>query len=74
MSTTQIRWCVEDENTGMPVANGSAAKAEDAHREVMHYAVQYAQDGPVRFWVRENRKTIMKGRLGGISITRTPSI
>ena len=69
MANTEARWCVEEEATGMPVANGSAPTAEEASREAAHYAVQYAQDGPVRWWVRQNRTTVVQGRLAGVSIT-----
>lgn len=69
MANTEAHWCVEEEATGMPVANGSAPTAEEASREAAHYAVQYAQDGPVRWWVRQNRKTVLQGRLAGVSIT-----
>lgn len=58
-----VRWAVEDRNTGMPVANGCAPTEDEACREVMHYAMQYSQDGPVRYWVRHNRKTVLQGEL-----------
>ena len=69
LTDKEARWCVEEEATGMPVANGSAPTAEEASREAAHYAVQYAQDGPVRWWVRQNRTTVVQGRLAGVSIT-----
>ena len=69
MANTEARWCVEEEATDMVVANGSAPTAEEASREAVHYAVQYAQDGPVRWWVLQNRKTVLQGRLAGVSIT-----
>lgn len=56
-----VRWCVEDATTGMPVANGWAPNVELASAEATHYAIQYAQDHPVRFWVRQKRKTVLKG-------------
>lgn len=66
---SEARWCVEDSRTGMPVAQGSAPTAEAASREASHYAVQYAQDHPVRWWVRQNRKTLLQGSLEGVSVT-----
>lgn len=65
---SEARWCVEDSRTGMPVAQGSAPTAEAASREAAHYAVQYAQDHPVRWWVRQNRKTVLKGSMQGVSV------
>ena len=59
----EARWCVEEQPTGMPVAQGSAPTADEAIREATHYAVQYAQDGPVRWWVRQNRKTVVQGSI-----------
>jgi hypothetical protein len=53
----------------MPVAQGSARTAEAASGEAMHYALQYAQEHPVRWWVRQNRKTVMEGSLAGVSFT-----
>jgi hypothetical protein len=52
------RWCVEEMPAGLPVAQGSAQSLEEAQRECMHYAMQYAQDGHIRAWVRANRKTV----------------
>jgi len=71
---SEARWCVEDSRTGMPVAQGSALCAEAASREATHYAVQYAQDHPVRWWVRQDRKTLLQGRLEGVSVTVSGSV
>jgi len=65
---SEARWCVEDSRTGMPVAQGSALCAEAASREATHYALQYAQDHPVRGWVRQNRKTVLRGSLAGVGV------
>lgn len=69
MANTEARWAVEDKATGMPMAQGIASTAKEASREATHYAIQYAQDGPVRWWVRQNRKTVIQGSLEGVSIT-----
>ena len=66
---SKARWCVVDAGTGMTVASGSAPTEQDAAREAGHYAVQYAQDGPVRWWVRVGRKTVLRASLAGVSIT-----
>lgn len=66
---SEARWCVEDSSTGMPVAQGSAPTAEAASREATHYALQYAQEHPVRWWVRQDRKTMLQGSLEGVSVT-----
>jgi hypothetical protein len=58
-----FRWCVEESDTGLPVAMGTAETEVAAHNEMMRYAVQYAQDGEVRFWMRRNRKTVTQGSL-----------
>lgn len=68
MANSEARWCVEEEATGMPVAQGSAPTVDEASREATHYALQYGQDGPVRWWVRQGRKTIVKGHLAGVSV------
>ena len=60
---SEARWCVEDARTGMPVAQGAAHTAEAASGEATHYAMQYAQDHPVRWWVRQNRKTVLQGSM-----------
>ena len=56
-------WSVTELRTGIKAASGSAPKEADAMREAIHYAMQYAQDGPVRFVVRQGRKTLLKGEL-----------
>lgn len=68
---TDARWCVESQATGMPLANGAAPTAEAASGEAAHYALQYAQDEPVRWWVRQGRKTVLRGSMSGVSITFT---
>lgn len=68
----EYRWCVEDAATGMPVAQGIAPTSEEATRESARYAFQYAQDGAVLWWVRQGRKTVLKGQLEGVTITMTP--
>jgi len=60
MSNT-VRWCVEEADTGLPVASGCAQTPDEAYREMMHYVSQYSQDGEVRFWMRQNRQTIKAG-------------
>jgi hypothetical protein len=59
--SNDVRWCVEEAGTGLPVASGSAPTREEANREMMHYVAQYSQDGEVRFWMRQNRQTIKAG-------------
>ena len=68
MQSNEVRWCVEEQDTGLPVANGVAPTEKAAHTEMMHYVIQYAQDGPVRFWMRQNRKTLINGSMAGLSI------
>ena len=70
MSNTVVLWAVEERDTGLPCAMGCAATEEEAQREMMRYAMQYGQDGPVRFWMRQNRKTLAKGELAGVRIER----
>jgi hypothetical protein len=60
VSAPEFRWCVEELPAGFPVAQGTAPSLDDAKREAGHYAVQYAQDGPVRFWIRHQRKTVLQ--------------
>lgn len=60
---SEARWCVVNADTGMTEAKGYAPTAECAAREAAHYAMQYAQDGPVRWWVRQGRKTVLRGSM-----------
>lgn len=68
---TDVRWCVEEQDTGLPVASGSAPTESQANREMMRYAAQYAEDGPIRFWMRQNRKTLMEGAMAQLGTTKT---
>lgn len=70
MASNEVRWCVEELDTGLPVASGCAATEGEASREMLHYALQYGQDGPVRYWMRKNRKTLVQGELAGVKIGR----
>ena len=60
---SEARWCVEEMPAGFPVAMGWCPTAEAATSEVMRYAQQYAEDGPIRYWVRMKRKTIVQGTM-----------
>ncbi len=57
-------WAVE-EASGLQVASGSAPTYEDAAREANRYAAQYAEDGPVRWWIKHGRKLMLRGASGG---------
>ena len=70
MASKEVRWCVEERDTGMPCASGSAPTAEAASREMMRYAMQHGQDGPVRYWMRHNRKTLVQGEIAGVRVER----
>ncbi len=37
---------------------------------MMRYAMQYGQDGPVRYWMRQNRKTLVQGSIAGVRVER----
>ena len=60
-------WCVVSQDTGDTLAKGEAPTEQDAVREAGHYAIQYAQEGPVAWWVRVNRKTVLRASLAGLS-------
>jgi hypothetical protein len=70
MASNEVRWCVEERDTGMPCASGSAPTEEAASREMIRYAMQYGQDGPVRYWMRQNRKTLVQGEIAGVRVER----
>lgn len=69
MASQEVRWCVEERDTGIPCASGSAPTEEAASREMLRYAMQYGQDGPVRYWMRKNRKMLVQGEIGGVRVT-----
>ena len=53
-------WSVIELGTGIKAASGSAPNESEAVREAKHYAMQYAQDGPVRYVVCHGRKWVLK--------------
>lgn len=57
------RFGVEQE--GVPVAFGETSSQTEAESELIHYALQYAQDGPVKVWIRDTgaRKTLVNKNL-----------
>lgn len=71
MACTDYRWIVY-ELTGecLPVASGSAPDEQSASREMLHYAMQYGQDGPVKYRLGHGRKTLVEGELRGVRIDR----
>ena len=46
------RWNFSVEQDGMVVASGEAPTEAEAKREAGHYAMMYAQDGPVKVSVK----------------------
>lgn len=70
MTKAEVRWAVEECDTGLMCAHGSAPTQEEAAREMMRYAMQYGQDGPVRYWMRQNRKTLVQGSMAGVRADR----
>lgn len=65
---TDFRWAVEERDTGSPCASGHAPDQEGAMREVTSYAMQYAQDHPVRWWVKKGRKLLVQGSMAGATV------
>jgi hypothetical protein len=51
------RWNFSVEQDGIVVASGDAPTEDGAKREAGHYAMMYAQDGPVKASVKEVRGT-----------------
>jgi hypothetical protein len=51
------RWKFSVEQDGMEVASGEAPTEAESKREAGHYAMMYAQDGPVKVSVKEVRGT-----------------
>ena len=51
------RWSFLVEQDGMVVASGDAPTEDGAKREAGHYAMMYAQDGPVKVSVKEVQGT-----------------
>ena len=60
---SRVTWGIEESDTGIIVAQGDAPTVNAAAREAIHYAMQYGQDGPVRYWVRHGEKTLVRGTL-----------
>lgn len=69
MTDKEVRWCVEERDTGVVCANGTAPTEAEASREMLRYALQYGQDGPVRYWMRQNRNTLVQGEIAGVRVT-----
>ena len=63
----EIHWCVEERDTGLPVANGSAPSVFSAGREIQRYTM----GGPTRYWIRKGRRTLVSGELAGL---KTPNV
>lgn len=66
-------WGVEKAESGDLLEHGSAPTAGCATGEATHHAVQHGQDAPVRFWVKQNGKTLVQGSLKGVTVSETPN-
>lgn len=71
METT---WYVEERDSGLRVASGSAPDDDTAIQEATHYAMMYAQDGPILMRVNRGRKELVRMSLGGVTITEVPNV
>jgi len=72
MVANRATWGVKELDTGLIVARGSVPTADEAIREAAHYAIQYGQDGPVCYWVKQDGKILVQGSLNGVTIVATP--
>lgn len=73
MANSRATWGIEEMVTGLLVAQGDAPTADEATLEATHYALMYGQDGPVRYWVKQNRKTLVQGSLTGMTVPMVPN-
>ena len=58
---SEITWRIEERDTGLLCASGSAPTQAEAMREANRYALQYVQDGPIRMTLKQGRKVLAKG-------------
>lgn len=56
-----FKWRIEERDTGLLCASGSAPTQAEAMREANRYALQYVQDGPIRMTLKQGRKVLAKG-------------
>ena len=76
------RWSFLVEQDGMVVASGDAPTEAEAKREAGHYAMMYAQDGPVKVSVKRFgeplpcrvrvKRRMRIFRIGSVSYQREP--
>ena len=68
MKNIRATWGVEELSTNLLVAQGSTPTLTQAMSEAVRYALQYGQDGPVKYWVKKKNKVIVKGEIKGVTI------
>ena len=49
MGSKDFQWLVFEGDSTVPAASGTAPDRDFADREMMHYAMMYGEDGPVRY-------------------------
>ena len=63
-----INWYVKELDTGLKVASGDALDEDTANTECFHYAIQYVQDGPIEYCVKNGRKILVKGTMSRVTV------
>lgn len=67
--SSEASWAVHEERTGITVARGWTPSIEIACQEATRYAAQYAEEGPVTYWVKQGRKMVVRGSYSGGSVS-----
>lgn len=55
-----ITWYVKELTTGLKAAQGSAPDFDTSMAECTRYAMQYSEEGPVEYCVKDGRKILFK--------------
>lgn len=68
----QIEWAVEQRDTGASLARGIAGTTEDAQHEAVNHALEHGRDQPVRLWIREGTRFLIRCSIGSTQVAISP--
>ena len=61
MDSKDFQWWVFKGDSTFPSASGTAPNRSLVHHEMMHYTMMYGEDGPVRYLMKCDGKTLISG-------------
>lgn len=65
----ECEWGVERRDTGMTLVRGVSPTSEKAQDDVVAHLTQYSEADPLRIWIRQGPRFLIRSAVGGVAVT-----